>query len=356
MLNNLLGKKAFSTRAGTRGYSTAATEAIVVREFGGPEEMKMESKDIPAPGPGQVVVRIGAAGVNPSDTYVRLGPKGPYAGNARLIPELPYTPGKDGAGVVEAVGPDSKMKVGDQVYTTNSVTGTYAGLALCNDATVWALPEGTSSAEGACVGVPCATAYRALVQRGGAVAGNAVLVHGASGAVGLAAIQLAVDLGCFVVGTAGTPAGEAAVKAAGAHAVVNHRTEGYLEEAQQAIPDGASGFDLLLEMAADVNLAKDLPVMGKAGRVCIIGSKALPASVNPRLTMPNELDVRGVFLSNASPAELVEAHGALFDAMERGALRPTVGMELPLAEASTAHVEVMQPSAGGSVGNIVLIP
>lgn len=314
--------------------------------------MQMEEKELPAPEGSQALVRIEAAGVNPSDTYVRLGPNGPYAGNTKLIPPLPYTPGKDGAGVVEAVGPESPFKVGDRVYTTNSVTGTYAGMAVCGAATMWNLPDSISTAEGACVGVPCATAYRALRLRGAAQEGEKVLIHGASGAVGLAAVQLAVDAGCFVVGTAGTPEGEAAVAAAGAHVVLNHRAEGYLGAAAEA---ASGGFNLVLEMAAHANLVKDLGLLGKAGRVAIIGSMAKPIELNPRLTMNNELDIRGVFLSNSSPEELDQIHSALYETMERGALKPVVGMELPLVEAPKAHVEVMKPSSGGSVGNIVLM-
>ena len=89
--------------------------------------------------------------------------------------------------------------------------------------------------------MPCATAYRALLQRGGALAGETVFIHGASGAVGLAAIQIALSQGCFVVGTAGTEAGEAAVDAAGANVVINHRSEGYLEAAKAALPEGRMG-------------------------------------------------------------------------------------------------------------------
>ena len=335
-----------------------STRAIVCDGFGPPSVMQMrDGVTLRGPENGEVLIHMRAAGVNPSDTYVRLGPEGPYAGNAKLIPDLPFTPGKDGAGVVESVGAGvTGAKVGDRVYVSGSLTGTYAEHCICSANQVYPLPANVSFEEGACVGVPCATAYRALFLRGSATSGENVFVHGASGAVGLAAIQMAVDAGCFVVGSAGTAAGEDAVRASGAHAVVNHRDEHYVHKALDALKNAESqdGFDLLLEMAADKNLVADMAMMRRGGRIAIVGSKALPTSLNPRLTMPKEIDVRGVFLGNASALELQNIHSELFKRMESGSLKPVVGKILPLDQAPVAHAEVMDPPEGGSLGNIVL--
>ena len=199
----------------------------------------------------QVLVKVEAAGVNPSDTYQRLGPDGPWSATPHLLPKLPYTPGKDGAGTVEALGPGvTEFGVGDRVYTNGSVTGTFAEYAVCGVGQCFRLPDKVSFAQGAGVGVPCATAYRAIWQRGGLRPTESLFVHGASGAVGLAAVQMAVAAGCFVCGTAGSPAGEAAVAAAGAQCVVNHKSEGYLAEAKAVLPEGSAGYDVLLENAA----------------------------------------------------------------------------------------------------------
>eukprot|EP00927_Polykrikos_kofoidii_P033961 TRINITY_DN2879_c0_g1_i1.p1 TRINITY_DN2879_c0_g1~~TRINITY_DN2879_c0_g1_i1.p1 ORF type:complete len:356 (+),score=53.75 TRINITY_DN2879_c0_g1_i1:69-1070(+) len=328
--------------------------SIVAESFGAPDVLQIGSKVLPAVAAGQVRVKIGAAGVNPSDTYMRLGPHGPWAATPHLLPSPPFTPGKDGAGVVEEVGDDVVgISIGQRVYLTGAITGTYAAGAICAASTVHPLPEAVSFAQGACVGVPCATAYHALRFRARAEAGQKVFVHGASGAVGLAAVQLAKDMGCFVVGTAGTPAGLEAVRKAGVDAAVNHRVDGYLEEAKKAAPDG---YDIVLEMAAHANLLADLALAGKRSCVCIIGSKTDPVEINPRLTMPKEIDIRGVFLGTQTGEEKSATHVALQDAMSRGVLVPVVGLELPLADAPKAHVEVMQPSAGGALGNIVLIP
>lgn len=206
---------------------------------------------------------------------------------------------------------------------------------------------------GAGIGVPCATAHRALFTRCGAKKGDAVFVHGASGAVGLAAVQLAVGSGCDpVVGTAGTKLGEDAVRAAGAHLVLNHRTEDYLEFAKKAMP---SGYDICLEMMASSNLSADLSIMGRCGRVAIVGSKATPTDMNPRSCMPLELDIKGVFLGNSTREELVQTHEALYSAMASGQLMPPVALKFPMKHAAAAFKEVTAPTRGGSFGNVVLI-
>lgn len=215
---------------------------------------------------------------------------------------------------------------------------------------VHALPPNISFAQGACVGVPCATAHHALA-RCRARPGDNIFVHGASGAVGLAAVQLAKHMGCTVVGSAGSAEGEAAVLVAGAIAAVNHRSANYLAAAEAAV---ANKFDLVLEMAAHANLVMDLGLLRRGGQLAIIGSKAQSIELNPRLLMPNELSIRGIFLPSQSGAESKETHAALYAAMESGALIPVVATEIPLAQAPQAHVEVMEPSSGGKAGNVVL--
>ena len=258
--------------------------------------------------------------------------------------------------MVEAVGEGvSTFAVGDRVYTTGSVSGTLAEYALCTTDTVHPLPANVTFAQGACIGVPCATAYRALFLRCAAKLGDAVLIHGASGAVGLAATQLAIDRGCIVVGTAGTAAGESAISALGATAV-NHRSDDYLQSASAALPAAKQGkFDIVLEMAAHANLLADVGMVQKHGRIAIIGSKPLPVALNPRLLMPSEITLHGVFMPAASADEKAATHQGLYEAMERGGLAPNVGLALPLSEAAKAHVEIAEPSTGGKVGNIVLI-
>ena len=186
-------------------------KAIRVSAFGGPEVLKVEDVPDPRPQAGEVVVRVKAAGVNPYDTYMRAGT---YAsGN----PPLPWTPGSDAAGTVEAVGAGVELKPGRRVYTAGTITGAYAERALCKASQVHPLPDAASFAQGAGVWVPYATAYRSLFQLAHARPGETVLVHGASGGVGVAAVQLARAAGLVVIGTAGSDAGLSAVLMEGAH-------------------------------------------------------------------------------------------------------------------------------------------
>ncbi|MFN2598727.1 MAG: NADPH:quinone reductase [Pyrinomonadaceae bacterium] len=319
-------------------------KAIRVHEFGEPDVMRLEEVGDPKPAATQVVVRVRAAGVNPVDAYIRSGA---YARK----PELPYTPGSDAAGTVESVGAEvRRFKVGDRVYVRWSLSGTYAELGLCEEAHVHALPEGVTFAQGAAVGVPYATAYRALFQRAKARPGESVLVHGASGGVGTAAVQLARAAGMTVFGTGGTEEGRRLVEREGAHHVLDHHATNYLDELMTLT--GGRGVDVILEMLANVNLDRDLGVLAPAGRVVVVGSRGR-VEIDPRQLIGRDADVRGMSLFNAGEQNLSSIHAALVAGMGNGTLRPVVGKELPLAEAARSHREVMEP---GSYGKIVLVP
>jgi len=319
-------------------------KAIVVHQFGGPEVLKLEEVPTPKPAAGQVLVRIHAAGVNPYDTYMR-------AGTYAVKPPLPYTPGSDGAGVVEAIGDGvKKVKPGDGVYTARTVTGAYAEYALTLEEQVHALPEKISFGQGASVWVPCATAYHALHHSAGAHAAETVLVHGASGGVGIAAVQMARAMGLTVFGTAGTPKGVELVKREGAHQVFEHGKAGYTEEIMKA--SGGRGMDIILEMLANVNLSADLKMLAMNGRVIIIGNRG-EIAINPRDLMSRRASAKGFTIWALTPAEQAQIHAGIFAGLENGTLRPIVGKELPLAEAARAHKEILEP---GAAGKIVLIP
>jgi len=319
-------------------------KAIRVNEFGGPEVLRVESVPDPRPDRGQVLVRVKAVGVNPVDTYIRSGV---YARK----PSLPYTPGTDAGGVVEAVGPDVKrFKVGDRVYTNGTITGASAELALCDQLRVHLLPPKISFAQGAALGVPYATAYRSLFQRAHAQPAETVLVHGASGGVGTACVQLARAAGLTVIGSAGTDKGRALVLEQGAHHVVDHRAPDHVDKIM-TITEGR-GVDLIMEMLANVNLAKDLTMLAPGGRVVVIGNRGT-IEINPRDAMAREAAILGMILWGATEPELTSVHAALVAGLENGALRPIIGLELPLAEAPRAHQRVLEP---GAYGKIVLVP
>jgi NADPH2:quinone reductase len=317
-------------------------KAIRVHEFGGPEVLRLEEVPDPKPGRGQVLVRVHAAGVNPVDTYVR-------AGTYPFRPALPYTPGADAAGVVEATGEGvASVAAGDRVYVAGTLTGAYAELALVAESELHSLPERLSFAQGAAIGVPYATAYRGLFQVGRAEPGEWLLVHGASGGVGIAAVQMARAAGLDVVGTAGSPEGRDLVAAEGAHHVLDHASPGYADRLLEIT--GGRGIDLVLEMLANVNLATDLRLLARRGRVVVIGSRG-KIEIDPRDTMSRDAEIRGFSLLNATAEDRVRIHAALGAGLESGVLRPIVGVELPLAEAAEAHREVIE---GRSRGKVVL--
>ncbi|PYS90878.1 MAG: NADPH:quinone reductase [Acidobacteria bacterium] len=318
-------------------------KAIRVHEFGGPEVLRLEEVEAPKPGAHQVVVRVVAVGVNPVEAYMR-------AGMYPRKPELPYTPGADGAGLVEACGADVKrVRAGDRVYLAGSLTGTYAERALCQEMQVHPLPDAISFQQGAALGVPYATAYRALFDRAQARPSETVLIHGASGGVGTAAVQLARAAGMTVVGTGGTEEGRKLVAEQGAQHVLDHRSADYLEQLL-TLTEGR-GVDVIIEMLANVNLNRDLGVLAVHGRVVVVGSRGT-VEIDPRLTMGRDADIRGMTLFNATEADLRRIHAALVAGLENNTLRPVVGRELPLAEAAAAHEAVMQ---SGAYGKIVLL-
>lgn len=315
-------------------------KAIVIREFGEPEVMKIEELPNPEPGVGQVLVRIEAAGVNPVDTYIRIG-------THAQKPDLPYTPGKDAAGTIQAVGEGvTKFKPGDRVYTADSITGTYAEYALCTGDQVHPLPDNVTFEQGAGVFVPYATAYRALIQKADARAGETVLVHGASGGVGIASVQWAKNAGLKVIGTASSEDGKRLALDQGADHIFDHTGENYLSEILDAT--GGRGVDIVLEMLANRNLTKDFEVLAKYGRISVIGNRG-SLEFNPRLAMGKDATIYGLTLFNTPPAQLAEILEAIYNGLSEGYLNPVIGKTFPLAEAARAHREVIESKAAGKI-------
>ena len=323
-------------------------KAIRVQQFGDPSVMKLEEVPDKSAGAGQVLVDVKAAGVNPVDTYIRSGQ---YAS----LPPLPYTPGADSAGVVTAVGSGvDEFTAGDRVYISGTVDGraygAYAQQALCTVDQVHHLPGHVSFAEGAGIGIPYVTAWRALFDKGRAMPGETVLIHGASGAVGVAAAQIASAAGLRVFGTAGTERGRQLAREQGAHEVFDHAAGGY--EKHVLAKAGGRGVDLIIEMLANVNLVRDLDLIAKRGRIVIVGNRGA-LELNPRAIMGKDATIVGFTNWNALPSELATAHAAIVAGMQRSGFTPQVGQELPLADAPRAHEEVLKP---GAYGKIVLIP
>ncbi len=316
--------------------------AIRVHEFGPPDVLRLEDVPRPEPKAGQALVRIMAAGVNPVDTYIRSG--------LFYKKELPYTPGTDAAGIVEAVGEGVEgLRPGERVYTSGSLTGTYAEFALCKATQLHRLSERLSFAQGACVGVPYATAYRALMHKAKALAGESVLVHGATGGVGIATVQLGKAFGMTVIGTGGSERGRRLATDEGAQHVLDHRDPGHLAQAARI---AGNGLDVIIEFLANVNLAGDLKALSPSGRVVVVGNRG-SIEIDPRELMARDASIIGMSLFNASEKELASIHSALIAGFEAGYLRPVVGKEMKLAQAPEAHRAIIEESA---YGKIVLTP
>lgn len=322
-------------------------KAIRAHKFGGPENLQLDEIEDPKMGAGDVLIRVEAAGINPADTYM-LG--GAYA----IVPDLPYIPGGDAAGIVEAVGESvTTLAPGDRVFA-GTILGfrmqdCYAEKVVRAAEDVRKLPDGVEARQGAALGVPYGTAHYALFARGGAKAGETVFIHGASGAVGTAAIQLAKRAGLRVIGSGGTDRGRKLILDEGADHAVDHTAADYVDEVRR-LSDG--GPHLILEMLANVNLATDLDLVAKYGRVIVIGNRG-EVTINARVAMIKELDVRGIALFNATRSEAEEIIDDLLSGLADRSLRPIIGRELPLSDASAGHKAVLEP---GAFGKIVLVP
>jgi len=276
-------------------------KAIRIHEFGPPEVMKWEEVPDPRPGAQQVVVRVGAVGVNPVETYIRSGA---YA----RLPVPPFTPGNDAAGAVEAVGEGvERVKAGDRVFLTGTISGAYAEKALCLETQVH----------------PCPRKFPLLKERAsiplfGGLPGpfptgqgdprrncDGPWGHRGSGDRGDPDGQ---GLGHEGDRNGGTDKGRQLIAEQGAHQVFDHHAPGYLENALAST--GGRGIDVIVELLANVNLGKDLTVLARGGRVVIVGSRG-PVEINPRDAMARDGAILGMLVTNASEGESRSIHAAL---------------------------------------------
>lgn len=319
-------------------------QAIRVTELGDPEVLKLEQVPTPKPASDQILVKIETIGVNPVDTYIRSGYQG-------YDPIVPYTPGFDAAGVVESVGKDIKNIVpGARVYLSGSISGTYAEYAICNSNQLHPLPAHISFAQGASLYVAYVTAYRGLIQRAESHPGETVLIHGASGAVGIAAIQFAQNLGMRIIATASTENGQRLAAEQGADLVLDHSDPTHFNIIMDYTEN--VGVNVILEMMANINLDNDLKILAQKGRVIVVGNRG-SIEINPRDTMACDGAILGMSLMNISDQNEKEIHSAIVAGLNNKTLNPVIRCELPLEKASQAHMMVMEP---GACGKIILTP
>ena len=323
-------------------------KAIQVTKHGGPDVLLHQALPDPIPGRNEVLVRVRAAGVNPVDTYLRSGQNGYGA-------ELPWTPGLCGAGEVVAVGEGSMGRLppeGARVWFSSTTTGASAELAACPLASVHKLPDGISFEQGALLGVPAMTAWRAVADKLQPRAGQWVLVHGASGAVGQLCVQMLKAAGCKVIGTAGSNPGREAVRACGADVALNHKDDRRSEMIQ--LHTGNAGVDGIIEMLAEKNLKRDLDLLATGGKLVVVGCRGVVQHFAPRDLMKRDLQVLGLSLFNASTDDLSRAASGIGMMLLNGELKPQVARTYALEDIRQAHQDIMNPPDGGTTGGLVL--
>jgi len=313
-------------------------KAVCIEEFGQPEVLKIKEVKAPVPKRSEVLVKVKAAGVNPVDIHLRQG-------SFMNLPPLPLILGKEVAGDVEAVGSNvTEFKVGDRVTCCLPRDGGYAEYVTCTESHTLRLPDRLTYSQGAAIYVAYFTAYRALITKAKAKKGETVLIHGASGAVGIAAIQLAKYLGLTITGTAGSEEGIQLIKSIGVDSALPHNEKGYLLRAF-ATTEG-KGFDIILENCADINLGNDLHLLGPNGRVVVIGTKK-PTNLHPKsqpsvVVQPRSLiftegSIHAVKLIGITPNEFEEYGNFIVSKAEEGVLTPVIAQEFSSEQAHLAH-------------------
>ena len=238
------------------------------------------------------------------------------------------------------------IRSGDRVYTAGSISGTYAEYSLCDRPHLGRLPENTSFEQGAGIWTPYATSYRALFQKANANEGETVLIHGASGGVGIAAVQWAKNAGIKVIGTASSYDGKRLVEDNGADAVFDHSDEDHFDEIREYT--GGKGVDAIIEMLANVNLERDFECLAMFGRIVVVGNRG-SIEFTPRLAMTKDATIYGMSLFNAPSEKLAEIHEAVYDGLSEGYLRPPVSRSFNLEDAPAAHHAVIEQKAAGKI-------
>lgn len=319
-------------------------KAIVYKQYGGPEVLEYVDLPTPEPKENEVLVQIGASGLNPIDTYFRSG--------VRPVPSFPYIPHFDLAGTVAKVGAKvTKWKIGDRVWATN-VQGTAAEYQTVTEEKLFPLPEHMSFAEGAAVPMAFMTAHLALFARGKLTNAETVLIYGASGAVGQAAVQLAKLVGATVIATAGSEEKAQLAKASGADQIILYKTEDIVERVNE-ITEG-DGVPLILDMSLSDNIDRNFEMIKNRGRIVTIGSPNNNTPVLPwRLLNAKNASLQGILLFTAEPEEFQLAGNEISRGLAEKKLSAHVGAEFPLKEAAAGHLALAEKKYSGS---IVFIP
>ena len=314
-------------------------KAIRFHQHGGPEVLQLDEIDDPKPGTGQVLVRVMAAGVNPTDVTGRRGGGAPAA-------TFPATLGRDASGVVEGIGSGVKnVKSGDKVIVRTSTTG-YSEVLIAKEEDVYPVPEGVGPIDAASIGVTYSTAWDAVVNKAKVQPGQTVLVQGASGGVGIAAVQIAKAMGAKVIGNASTEEKRAWVLAQGADHAVDYTQPDWPDQVKAL--NGGNGVNAIIDGVGGDAFVRSFECLAQGGFICVFGASG---GREVTLNLTALFRSRGGVLVAAGADSSREDFIQMLDLFSKGKLKTTVEKIMPLADAAEAHKLIEERKV---IGKIVL--
>jgi NADPH:quinone reductase len=319
-------------------------KAVICRAWSGPESLAVEAMPRPEPGPNQVLIDVAAAGVNFADTLM-------IAGKYQEKPSFPFSPGLEIAGTIRALGSNvSGLKAGQRVMALTDFGG-YAEAALARAGDVYGIPDRLGWAEAAGFPITYGTAHGALRWHADLQPGEVLLVHGAAGGVGLAAVEIGKAIGATVIATAGGAEKLAVAKEHGADHLIDYREEDIRERVKEIT--AGKGADVVFDPVGGDVFDASLRCTAWSGRILVIGFAAgrvpqIPANI----LLVKNIAVMGVYWGSYrkhAPERLVEEFRELFRWYEAGLLRPHVSHKLALAEAAEAMALLLERRSTGKV-------
>jgi NADPH2:quinone reductase len=322
--------------------------AIAIRKPGGPEVLEPEQRPVPAPGAGEILIKVAAAGVNRPDVMQRKGLYPPPPGASDI-------PGLEIAGTVAALGPQAaRWKLGDRVMALVSGGG-YAEYCVAHESHALAIPDGLTFAEAAAIPETFLTVWHNTFERGGLKSGETLLIHGGTSGIGTVAIQLAKAFGARVITTAGSPEKCEAARKLGADVAVNYKTEDFVKATKDAT--GGKGAEVIVDMVGGDYIERNYEAAAVDGRIVQIAFQGSPkATVDFRRLMLKRLHHTGSTLRARSVPDKAAITAAVAEKamplVAAGKVRPVMDSSFPLADAAKAHAR-METSA--HIGKIVLV-
>ncbi|WP_078429128.1 NADPH:quinone reductase [Alkalihalobacterium alkalinitrilicum] len=315
-------------------------KAVAYQKYGGPEVLEVIEVEKPVPKEGEVLIKVGASGVNPVDTYFRSG--------VRPVDHFPYIPHFDLGGTIAEVGPNvEKWKVGDRVWGTN-INGTSAEYVVATESNIFSLADHLSEEDGAALSMAFMTAYIALFHRARISAGETILIYGAAGAVGNAAVQLAKNHGATVIATASSSGKAKIAQDAGADKVILY-TETSLVDAVQEFTNN-NGVSVILDMSLSENIEQNFEVLTYGGRIVTIGSPKNNTPVLPwRLLNMKNASLIGVLLFTSDPKEFKEAGEEVSQLFAEKKLTTHIAKVFNFEEAQEAHQALESKKYSGNI-------